>query len=247
MAPTGRRPLIGINTTFERNAEGEITAIKPKYWRAIERAGGVPVLLPQLVDRTALSEALAVLDGFLLIGGYDLKGERWGESTLPEVHPIEPEREMTDFALLDLLIESGKPTLAICLGCQELNVARGGTLYQDLDTDGPPSEVVHQDRKGTPPQHPVEVQGNSQLAGALGTSGRVDVNSRHHQGIAKIGKGLRVTAKAPDGLAEALEMKDHPFLIGVQWHPEEMVGDASQEALFEALIEKARSTGPPRA
>lgn len=243
MAGAGRRPLIGVNTTFERNAEGEITAIKPKYWRAIERAGGVPVLIPQLEDAEALRAALDCVDGFVMIGGYDLKGERWGERTLPQVTPIEPEREATDFALLKLLKEMNKPTLAICLGCQELNVACGGTLYQDLPTDGPASTVQHKDSDGVVPRHAVEIEPGSRVAKALGADGRIEVNSRHHQGIARIGDGLRVTARSEDGLAEALEFEGHSFLVGVQWHPEEMTDDGRQLALFAGLIEAARGAG----
>lgn len=241
MAPSGR-PLIGVNTTFERNAEGEITAIKPKYWRAVERAGGIPVLIPQIAHAAALGEALERLDGFVMIGGYDLKGERWGEATLPSVVPIEPEREATDFALLQLLMKSRKPTLAICLGCQELNVACGGTLYQDLPTDGPRSEIQHQGKDGHVPEHTVEIESGSRLATALKSSGPLKVNSRHHQGIAKLGDGLRAVARAKDGIVEALEFEGHPFLLGVQWHPEEMVEDANQVALFEALVRAA--SGP---
>lgn len=243
MGASGRRPLIGVNTTFERAAGGEITSIKPKYWRAVERAGGIPVLLPQLADREALRQALAALDGFVLIGGYDLKGERWGEATLPSVVPIEPEREATDFALLGLLLETRKPTLAICLGCQELNVACGGTLYQDLPTDGPPSKVEHQVKDGAAPMHGVRLESGSQVAAIFGGEKEIEVNSRHHQGIAKLGRGLRATARAADGLAEALEAEDHPFLIGVQWHPEEMEGDARQAGLFEALVRAAEAAG----
>lgn len=242
MAGPGRRSLIGVNTTFERDAEGEITAIKPKYWRAVERAGGIPVLLPQLAEAEALRLALERLDGFVMIGGYDLKGERWGERTLPQVTPIEPEREITDFALLKLLREIGKPTLAICLGCQELNVACGGTLYQDLPTDGPPSTIQHQGIDGVVPRHTIQIQPGSRIAEALGIDGPTEVNSRHHQGIARIGEGLRVTARSEDGLAEALELPEHPFFVGVQWHPEEMVEDERQRALFEALVAASLGT-----
>lgn len=243
MPPTGRRPLIGVNTTFERKAEGEITAIKPKYWRAVERAGGIPVLLPQLADREALREALGTLDGFVMIGGYDLKGERWGEPTLPAVTPIEPERETTDFLLIDLLMETRKPTLAICLGCQELNVACGGTLYQDLPTDGPESDVAHQGKGGPAPTHAVGLDPGSRVAGIFGGAAEIEVNSRHHQGIARTGRGLKVSARAADGLTEALEVEGHPFMVGVQWHPEEMTEDPLQRGLFAALVSAARGAG----
>jgi putative glutamine amidotransferase len=236
-----RRPRIGLNTTFERDAEGERTILKPKYWRAVERAGGLPILFPQLADPLALREALELLDGFVMIGGYDLKGDRWGARTPAAVTPIEPERETTDFALLDLLVETRKPTLAICLGCQELNVARGGTLYLDLPTDGPPQSLAHDGKRG-PATHPVQVEPGSLLARALGAAGRIEVNTRHHQGIARVGQAVRVTARADDGLAEGIELEDHPFCLGVQWHPEE-IDDDRQRGLFAALIEAARRTG----
>lgn len=238
-----RRPRIGLNTTFERGAEGERTAVRPGYWRAVEQAGGLPVLLPQLRDPETLREALAMLDGFVLIGGYDIRAERWGACSRPEVVPMEPEREATDFALLDLLIESRKPTLAICLGCQELNVARGGTLYQHLPADAPASTVNHNIKTGAAPAHAVDVAPGSLLAGALGSGGRVEVNSRHHQGIATPGRGLTVTARAEDGLPEAVELEGHPFLLGVQWHPEDMAGDPRQENLFKSLVAASRKSG----
>ncbi len=238
-----RRPRIGLNTSFERGAEGETTSVRPAYWRAIERAGGLPVLLPQLSDAGALREALALLDGFVLIGGYDIPAERWGGCSRPEVVPMEPEREATDFSLIDLLIKSGKPTLAICLGCQELNVARGGTLYQHLPADLPDSSVTHNVKSGGTPAHPVEVAPGSRLAAALGAEGRVEVNSRHHQGLDRTGAGLTVTARAADGLPEAVELEGHPFFLGVQWHPEDMEDDARQQRLFSNLVEAARKAG----
>jgi putative glutamine amidotransferase len=118
-------------------------------------------------------------------------------------------------------------------------VACGGTLYQDLSTDGPHSEVVHQGKDGAAPRHTVEIEPGSRVASALGSAGTIEVNSRHHQGLARIGTGLRVTAKAADGLAEALEYEGHPFLIGVQWHPEEMTEDERQGALFASLVRAA--------
>ena len=241
-AMAGRRPLIGLNTTFEMDAEGGVSATRPKYWRAVLEAGGMPLLLPQLDDRAIVEEALGALDGFIMIGGYDLPGERFGEATLSTVIPIEETREKSDFALLNALISGRIPTLAICLGFQELNVVQGGTLYQDILFDGPPSEVRHYAKGLDCVHHDVEVASGTRLAEALGTDGRTEVNSVHHQAVAKVGRGLRVSATAADGIVEAIEMEDHPFMIGVQWHPETMPESKAQRRLFASLVaESARA------
>lgn len=234
------RPRIGLNTTFEMDDEGGISATRPKYWEAVLEAGGLPLLLPQLDSEAIIEEALAGLDGFVLIGGYDVPGERFGRKSLPAVVPIEPRRERTDFALIEALLASAKPTLAICLGFQEINIARGGTLYQDLPVDAPPSDVRHFAKSEPYVMHEVQIAAGSRLAEIMGSEGVLEVNSTHHQALDRLGDGVEATASAPDGIVEAIEIAGHPFCIGVQWHPE-MLGDrAPHRRLFEALIEQAR-------
>ncbi len=234
------RPIIGINTTFEMDAEGGLTAVKPGYWQSIIDAGGLPFLLPQFESPEIIQEALALVQGFVLIGGDDVPAERFGGGeTLPSVVKIEPAREKTDFALLEVLLETSKPTLALCLGFQELNIARGGTIYQDLLYDGPPNLIRHYAQGGPPPIHDVQVEPDSRLAEALGRSGAVSVNSTHHQALDRIGEGLRTSARASDGIVEAIELEGDAFFVGVQWHPEMMVGDPVQRGLFTALVQAA--------
>lgn len=241
------RPLIGLNTTFEMDAEGGFSATRPKYWKAVLEAAGLPFLLPQLTSESDLNEALDRLDGVVMIGGYDIAGEAFGEITPPTVIEMEPARYEADTALLRACIDQKKPMLAICLGFQELNVALGGSLYQDLLFDGPETSVRHYSKNGTTPFHDIEILPNTILAEAMGVSGTTQVNSVHHQAVSQIGKKLRASATAPDGIVEAVEMEGHPFLVGVQWHPEMMTDSEPQRALFRSLVKTAASlsSSPP--
>lgn len=241
------RPIIGLNTTFEMDAEGGFSATRPKYWKAVLEASGLPFLLPQLTSESDLNAALDRLDGVVMIGGYDIAGDAFGEETPPTVIEMESARYDADTALLQACIDRQKPTLAICLGFQELNVLLGGTLYQDLLFDGPETDVRHYSKNGTTPFHDIEILPDTMLAKAMGVSGTTSVNSVHHQAVAKIGKGLRTSAAAPDGIVEAVEMEGHPFLVGVQWHPEMMTDFEPQRALFRSLVEHAasHSSSPP--
>lgn len=231
------RPLIGLNTDAY-DFRGTVCGIRDPYWRAVWAGGGFPVLLPPVPSVDEKRAALDRLDGFILIGGDDLPGERYGKTTLPTSTLLEPERADSDLALIDLLIAARKPTLAICLGFQELNVHQGGSLIQDLihETD---SMIRHYAKGGDAPSHDVQVEPDSLLAGAVGRSGALRVNSRHHQAVDRIGEGLRVAARAPDGIVEALELEDHPFFLGVQWHPESIIDADEQLNLFRTLVQKA--------
>ncbi|MBI3736540.1 gamma-glutamyl-gamma-aminobutyrate hydrolase family protein [Candidatus Sumerlaeota bacterium] len=233
------RPLIGINTDNFTNAGGAVTGTRPKYWRAIIEAGGTPLLIPQLADAALIEDAIAPLHGFLLIGGDDIPAERYGEKTLSTAIIMEKPREENDFALINALLKSPKPTLAVCLGFQELNVALGGKLYQDLLFDGPQSEIRHYSKDGQTPDHEIEVRGGSKLADALGASAAILVNSSHHQAVREVGRGLEITARSPDGLIEGVEVTNHPFFVGVQWHPEQILDRPPQIRLFQTLVNQA--------
>ncbi|MCL5269920.1 MAG: gamma-glutamyl-gamma-aminobutyrate hydrolase family protein [bacterium] len=233
-------PTIGINTGLETSGWGLMTELRPAYWEAILHAGGLPILMPPLTEPTQLDAFLDRVDGYLMIGGDDLHAERFGGVTLPTVVPLEARREESDFRLLDRLLARRMPTLAICLACQELNVALGGAILQDLPVDGPEGVLRHftRAREHPPLEHPVEVSEGSRLASALGHAGTIFVNSMHHQAIGRLGRGLRRTAWAPDGVTEAVEVEGQPFFLGVQWHPERMAGDPAQEKLFDTLVTK---------
>ncbi len=238
--PTTSKPLIGINCDFFADRTTGVAGVRPPYVEAVAAAGGTPVLLPMLRDADQVEVAVERLDGFALIGGDDLSGQRLGVPGLPSTVPIDERRDRADFLLLEMLLERRKPTLAICLALQELNVLRGGTLYQDLAFDGPPELVRHYRKIGNGlVDHPVRIEPASPLAELLDGEGEVPVNSSHHQAIKKLGRGLHAVAWAPDGLIEAVTVEGHPFFLGVQWHPEHLRGDPRQRKLFEALVAHA--------
>jgi gamma-glutamyl-gamma-aminobutyrate hydrolase PuuD len=201
------------------------------YVDSVERAGGRPLLVPP--SEEGVQETLDVLDGLLFSGGSDLDPALYGAAAHPETAGIRSERDRAELALLEGALERDMPVLAVCRGSQVLNVALGGDLVQHVP------EVVGSDRHKQAPgafaEHGVELRPESRLAGILGD--RAAVKSHHHQGYARLGRGLREAAWAEDGTIEALEAPDRRFTLGVLWHPEE----DEDLALFEALVEEARA------
>jgi putative glutamine amidotransferase len=242
---TSVRPRVGIPwRTSQEEAEGNRPKIK-NYEDAVRRAGGEAVLLP-LSDPQGLDRTLPTLDGFVLPGSpADVEPAEYGAVNRGLSAPADLGRESTDRAVLKHAFAEQKPVLAICYGCQLLNVYLGGTLIQDLraETD---TTVAHRKKDLTPepkddPRHRAAFEQGSRLAAiASGTQG--EVNSSHHQAIAKPGKSLRVTAHAGDGTVEGVEWTgDGNWVVGVQWHPERMFGDAVAERLFAEFVAAARS------
>ena len=213
------RPLISI-TTYGRDASGRFS-LPACYVDAVRRAGGSALLLAPGDDC-----ALAALYG----------GKRH-----PTVYMTDSERDDTELALIRTAIERGLPTLCICRGLQVLNVALGGTLVPHLP-DRVGLRVAHRVPPRNPAWHGVDVEPDTRLADIIGphpTSGA----SWHHQAVDRLGRGLRVTARAPDGTIEAVELPDHPFLVAVQWHPEITARDhPDHQALFDALVAAAQDT-----
>jgi putative glutamine amidotransferase len=211
------------------------------YAEAVIRAGGLPVLLPWTKDVAVRAELLELVDGLLVPGGNDLDPHLYGQEKHPATKLTAKERQDFDFAILSLAEQRQLPTLGICMGCQTMNVQRQGTLHQHLpELETPPETTVLEHRKSGDRvnAHAVTIRPNTALAGAMGLE-TLEANSRHHQGIAKLGHGLVATAFAPDGLVEAVEDPTLPFWVAVQWHPENLKGTA-HERLFEALVEAAR-------
>jgi putative glutamine amidotransferase len=242
------RPLIGVSTSEVRLAErikptpeGEPPdremALGMKYLRAIEAAGGLPVVMPPL-DLDSVSPLLDRLSGICLSGGPDLDPVAYTSKRHPRLGPTEPDLDRFELAVAREADERGLPILAICRGMQAINVARGGSLHQHLpDRD---ASIAHrQALSGDRVTHPVEVESGTQLARVLGRR-RLRVNSFHHQAVRKLGRGLRAVAWSPDGVIEGLEAPAQTFLLGVQWHAECLATRAPQMALFRAFVQAAR-------
>lgn len=203
------------------------------YIDAVEKAGGKPVLLPLISSEEEAEELLKAIDVLIMTGGEDIDPAYYNEEPDPNLEEVNKERDVSDFALLKVAIEKDFPVLAICRGCQLLNVITGGTLYQDLPT-GFNSKISHRDPEEEDfAYHDITIEEDTILAGMLGT-GPISVNSWHHQGIKDLGDGLIVTATAEDGLVEAIQKEWAPCIIGVQFHPEWHVDDGDD--LFQNIF-----------
>lgn len=239
------RPVtIGINTDIgaeDRNRS--IACTRTTYVDAILYAGGVPVLLPAVTDLTVVRQYVASCDGFVFIGGGDVSAKRYGKSPHPMESHLSQRREDFDFALVQEVISARKPFLAICLGAQEVNVALGGTLIQDIASQTSTSLPHYARHGGAAPPHLVKVEEGTTLHRILGTT-EILTNTSHHQSIERPGKGLKIVAYAEDGIIEACELENYPFGLCIQWHPEAMTERTEHLALFRALVETARSQSP---
>lgn len=222
---------IGITANYRPDSDEH--CLGDAYVRAVARAGGVPLLLPALDDRRYLEEASACCDGFLLTGGGDFDPRHWGEAPGQALRAVNPRRDCFELELLRYLTSDSRPVLGICRGCQALNIAGGGSIIQHLD-----SPLLHeQNAPRDYPWHSIRIFPDSRLHAILGVD-TLRVNSLHHQAAGQLAPGWRCCALAEDGVVEALERIDHPFCLGVQWHPEAMP-DAAAARLFTALVECA--------
>lgn len=231
------KPIIGIGSDVtQKKGERERAFAYGSYIESLRRAGAVPVVIPpQPENAAAIGEGL---DGILLAGGDDCDPTVYGEQPHPTVEAMDSRRQSNDLALARVARERGIPTLGICLGVQVMNVAAGGTLIQDIDSELR-TDIEHASEPSDRHRHDVLVEQGTRLAGILGEQD-LNVNSSHHQAIRRVGEGLRVTAHAPDGIIEGLEDPSHPFYVGVQWHPEDMPGERSANTLFGAFVDAAR-------
>jgi putative glutamine amidotransferase len=215
------KAVIGINVDIEGDRPKKAT-IQANYYESIAAAGGLPVLIPptRAEDLGALLERL---DGILFIGGADYCPRLYGEEAHPSVELAHDERIAFDYQLLVAALDrQDLPLLGICAGCQILNIGLGGSLFQDIPTEFPSSEIEHTSNHGWTEgfnNHKVIVQAGSRLA-AIYSQPEFGVPTSHHQSIKELGAGLVATAYAPDGIIEAVELSDRDFVIGVQWHPE---------------------------
>jgi putative glutamine amidotransferase len=203
-------------------------ALNRSYTDAVWRAGGVPLgLAPAPSGKVEL--LLDAVDGLVLTGGWDVDPGHYGQSAQPEVGRLFPERDEFEIALARAAMSQGMPLLAVCRGCQVLNVALGGSLIQHLP-DHPPRELET--------RHEVEVDAASALA-SLAETETLIVNSIHHQSVDRPGEGVRPVAWSADGVVEAFEVEGHPEIAAVQWHPELLPDSNADRRLFERLVEQA--------
>ena len=236
-------PIIGI-TSYGRDEKRRFR-ISVDYVDAVRRAGGLPVILPP--GEPAIDALFALLDGLVLSGGGDVAPGRYEGEEHPRIYNVDPERDAFELALVRRVVRSGRPALCICRGAQVLNVALGGSLIAHLpDVVG--EEIAHRvpaledsDHETHPVPHRVRLCAGALLSDLLGVE-HGEPASWHHQAVARLAPGLEVAAEAADGTIEAVEMRSHPWLFGVQWHPEITAAeDPVQQRLFDALVEAARA------
>ena len=225
-APTGNRP--------------PAFAAGQKYLAVLRSVGAVPWVVPLAPDDPeTLAEIAARLDGLLLTGGADIDPTCYGERPRETCGPTDPARDATELALLALAAERRLPVFGICRGMQMLNVAAGGTLYQDIPSQVPATLKHDSGTDRTALTHEVTITPGSRLATVMGES-VVGVNSLHHQAVKELGANLRPTGFSPDGVIEAIEVVGERFVIGVQWHPEELTQDhPGMRNLFAAFVQAA--------
>jgi putative glutamine amidotransferase len=233
------KPIVGIGADVgaskPRGRERAFTYLN--YIESLRRAGAIPLLIPPQPENAA--ELLEQLDGIVLAGGDDCDPALYGEEKHPSNETMDQRRQDNELALARLAREKGIPMLGICLGAQVMSVAAGGNLYQDIQSQLE-GAMNHASEPEARSRHDVTVDRRTRLGEILGVT-ELNVNSSHHQAVRNAGRGMRVAAKASDGIVEAVEDPEHRFYVGVQWHPEDMGGEDSAGALFAAFVEAARA------
>ena len=235
-------PLIGITTSVTVDKVPERAYVNATYIRAVQAAGGIPLLLTPHFTPEVQAALWQRLDGLVLTGGGDIEPARFGEARHPAVDDVSPARDELEIGLTQRAVADEVPLFAICRGVQVLNVALGGTLVQDVPSEWPDALAHSQKAPRHEPSHAVKVMGEGTRLGRVLGALEIEVNSMHHQAIKRLGEGLRDVAWAPDGVIEGVEMPgEERFVLGVQWHPEELVGhDQAARNLFAAIVDAAR-------
>ncbi len=240
------RPFIGINADFLAASKRTSAHLRLGigYCDTIAAAGGLPIILPPLGREAELDDLLDRLDGVVLSGGLDMDPRRLGMAPHHAVQPMAERREESDRVLVQRIIQRQMPVLGIGLGMQQLNAALGGSHYLHLPEDLPRS-LPHFDPTGGPHRHAVLLEPGTRLEEIYG-GGEIRVNSAHHQAVRQVGAGLRIGARAPDGVIEAIETTDASwFCIGVQWHPESETASALDTQLFECFLQACLRQAQP--
>ena len=242
-------PIIGITCNVLNSIPDTVTVgigapgqgwqlLAEDYLTAVEKAGGIPIILPVDRDLKHIPRLLDMVDGVLVSGGNDISPMLYNERINRYCGLLDPDRDTFEIELSKHAIEIDKPVLGVCRGIQILNIALGGTVYQDLPSSGFELHTILTNERNVP-THSVKIEKDSPLIHILGEE-VVPVNSFHHQGIREVAPALKTAAVTPDGLVEAVYMPDKKFVLAIQWHPEMMFDSEQQAALFTAFIETCR-------
>jgi putative glutamine amidotransferase len=240
------RPFIGVNADFVTVGKRGAARLQVHagYADAVAAAGGYPIILPPFGSEVDIDPMLDHLDGFVLTGGLDIDPRRHGLPYHAAVVPMSERRDLADRILIRRIIDRQMPVLAIGLGLQQINIALGGTLHLHLPEELP-RRLPHLDLTGGPHRHLVLLEPGTRVDEIYG-GGELRVNSQHHQAARELGCGLRVAARAPDGVIEAIESTDpNWFCVGVQWHPESETASALDLQLFEAFVQACLRQAQP--
>jgi putative glutamine amidotransferase len=241
-------PLIGITADLSAapqrrfNASDEPTIFLPRrYNRAVEMSGGIPLLLPFTASRALMRQYIGRLDGLVISGGaFDIHPSYYNEKPIKEIGAIKADRTEFELEMTQLALKRDLPLLGICGGAQAINVALGGSLYQDIATQAPHADQHEQGAKKEIGGHKVTIECGTKLAKILRRR-TLEVNTTHHQAVKEIGTGLVINAIAEDGLIEGIESSRHSFVLGVQWHPEVLAPKhVAQRRIFFFFIDSCR-------
>jgi len=241
---SSNKPIIGVSADIGVEEESKFpghrqTFVYEDYVKSVESAGGIPIVLPVTTDEEIVKQLAEEIDGLLLTGGVDVNPLEYGEEPLEQQGGISPERDKFEIALLKAVIDLKKPVFAICRGLQIMNIAYGGTLYQDL-TYISKKTLKHQQGSVNlgDETHSVFVEKDSYLHDIFGE--KVMTNSFHHQAVKEVAKGFKVTAWSKDDIVEGIEKEGDCSVVGVQWHPERMADEHEHMLkLFKHLVKEA--------
>ncbi len=229
-------PRIGITTNSVTDLSSKISR---SYFEAIVRAGGVPVVIPATTDRNLLSAIVDDIDGLLLTGGGDVDPSFFDQKPIPQLGEVTARRDTSELMLVRMADNRNLPMLGVCRGCQMLNVAFGGTLFQDIYTRPGGDLLEHRRIDGSSSEHTITIDPKSRIFEIIGDT-TFTVNSSHHQAVDRVAPGAKVAARSSDGIVEAIDFYPAKRIVGVQWHPEQYWGrDAKMDAVYSKFVEEA--------
>lgn len=234
------KPVIGITSYIENISCKDYAQIGCSYINSVTAAGGIPVIIPAFSEENTAAEYIKIVDGLLFTGGGDIQPYFYGEKAMKETTSISRERDICEKELFSYAYELDMPILGICRGIQVINAFAGGTLYQDIFVQK--GTVIKHNNSGMPRDemhHPVTIEKGSRLY-SIFQSESINVNSFHHQAVKDTAPGFKVTAASPDGIIEGIECSKKTFIVGVQWHPEELtVKHPEFSGLFKGFINQS--------